>query len=375
MFFVLPSLSLPSFYPFYPLRFFPPTLLSSLSPTHSPSSFALAFVVVIFIIILSRHTVNMPKEGSQIHWMYRQLFVTPPPTTKGQVNLSGQVGIITGANAGLGLEASKQLLDLGLSHLILAVRDDKRGSVAKDDLLNAFPSARVEVWPLNLSSYDSVQAFARKCETLSRLDFCILNAGVFKTSLVINQETNHDEVVQVNYLSTALLTILMLPVLKAKRQSTTPGKVVIVSSETADWCKFKEQRSDPILPAFNVPKNFAMEERYYTSKLLEQLFLVELVKHVKNSDVVVNAVNPGFCYGSTLHTELTGVMGGVLSTFKRGVGRPTSVGARTLVNAAVVQGASSHGKYLGDCIIKPYVESIGRLVSLFLFLTLIASFL
>jgi hypothetical protein len=38
---------------------------------------------------------------------------------------------------------------------------------------------------------------------------------------------------------------------------------------------------------------------------------------------------------------------------KRVIGRSTKVGARTLVDSAVVQAQESHGRYLEDCKIKP----------------------
>lgn len=294
-------------------------------------------------------------EASQLHWAYRQFWVTPKAADPKKTNLQNQTGIVTGSNIGLGFEASKQLLDLGLSHLILAVRDEAKGRAAKEALTKSVArSVTIEVWKLDLSSYDSVTAFAKRCQSLHRIDFVILNAGVFKVNLEINQSTGHEEVMQVNYLSTALLTILLLPVLAAKKESTGKlGRIVIVSSETADWCKFKEQNSVPLLPAFNDPKMFEMQERYYTSKLLEELFLKQLVKYVPASVAVVNAVNPGFCYGSGLHREAGGVVGVIFTGFKRFIGRSTAVGARTLVDAAVVQSDESHGQYLGDCVVKP----------------------
>lgn len=295
-------------------------------------------------------------EGSQLHFFYRQFWVTPKAADPKKIKLQNQTGIVTGSNVGLGFEASKQLLALGLSHLILAVRDESKGKAAREALLQgAAPGVIIDVWKIDMASYDSVTAFAKRCQSLPRLDFVILNAGVFKVKLEINQNTGHDEVVQVNYLSTSLLTILLLPILKAKNGSSgrSTGRIVIVSSETADWCKFKEQDSVPLLPAFNDPKLFEMQERYYTSKLLQELFLKQLVKYVPASVAVVNAVNPGFCYGSGLHREAGGVVGVIFGGFKRFIGRAPAIGARTLVDAAVVQGDDTHGQYLGDCVVKP----------------------
>ena len=60
------------------------------------------------------------------------------------------MAIITGASSGLGFEASKQLLALGLSRLVVAVRSLERGEVAAQALRRAHPKAIIDVWPLNM---------------------------------------------------------------------------------------------------------------------------------------------------------------------------------------------------------------------------------
>ena len=293
-----------------------------------------------------------------LKFLYRQFFVIPPKASPQKNSLRGQTGIVTGSNIGLGLEASRQLLELGLSHLILAVRDRTKGANARAQLAQGAPQAKIEVWDLNLSNYASISAFTQKCATLSRLDFAILNAGILKTSMEINQSTGHEEVLQVNYLSTALLALQLLPILKNKSTGSKPSTLTMVGSETAEWAAFKEKDETPILAAFNDPKYFDLQDRYYTSKLMEEFFLVQLCHSLPNpSKVIVNVVNPGFCYGSGLHTEVTGALGVVFGIYKRLIGRSTSVGARTLVNAAVVQGRSSHGQYLSDCAPYKYVHA------------------
>src|SRR6187549_1095540 len=81
----------------------------------------------------------------------------PPPTT----NLSKHTAIITGSNTGLGYEAAAQLLGLKLSRLILAVRSPEKGEAAATNLRKLSPKATIEVWDLGMSSYDSIQTFAR----------------------------------------------------------------------------------------------------------------------------------------------------------------------------------------------------------------------
>src|ERR1700738_4397577 len=106
------------------------------------------------------HSYNM---GTYIRFLGRQLFTCPPalPTS---LDLTGQTGIITGSNVGLGLAAADQLLSHGLINLILAVRSVQKGDNARNSLLESHPSANTSVWPLDLNSYQSIKKFVERCK-------------------------------------------------------------------------------------------------------------------------------------------------------------------------------------------------------------------
>ena len=106
-------------------------------------------------------------------FLYRQFLVCPPkaPST---TSLRGKAGLVTGSNTGLGYQASAQLLALGLSHLILAVRSPSKGEAARKTLLASLPASvkppLVEVWEFDLGSYASVTAFVETSEKLRHSD-------------------------------------------------------------------------------------------------------------------------------------------------------------------------------------------------------------
>lgn len=110
-------------------------------------------------------------------FIYSQLFVTPAFPT---ASFAGQTVIVTGSNVGLGKEAARHFVRLGASTLILAVRNIKAGEEAKKDIeTNTKCGATViEVWTLDLASYDSVKAFAKRASQLPRLDVLCENAGI-----------------------------------------------------------------------------------------------------------------------------------------------------------------------------------------------------
>lgn len=114
------------------------------------------------------------------------------------LDLATQVAIITGANAGLGFESAKQLLALNISLLILAVRSVDKGERAALELRRQWPAARIDVWQLDMCSYDSIQAFAKRVDDdLPRLDIALLNAGLVTPEFRKVKETGHEESMQV----------------------------------------------------------------------------------------------------------------------------------------------------------------------------------
>ncbi|KAI1116254.1 NAD(P)-binding protein [Nemania sp. NC0429] len=286
----------------------------------------------------------------------RQLFVVPPPVQ--DVDLKGKAAIVTGSSSGIGLEISRQLLDLGLSRLVLAVRNEQKGQQAKTQLLDnrELPDSAIEVWKLDLFSYDSITAFAERAKTLDRLDIAVLNAGIFNQTFELSSvnSTSHEESIQVNVLSNTLLSILLLPVLRPKSPSNPPGRLVLVSSDVSAFAKFKERASQPLLPSLDKAEGFNGWERYCTSKLLGQLAISELARRVDPSATIITLPNPGLIYGTRLgQLSEPNIVDKIGNVIKRIFGRHVSVGTRTITAAAVKFGAEAHGQYVEDGKLEP----------------------
>ncbi|KAK5637400.1 hypothetical protein RRF57_013112 [Xylaria bambusicola] len=300
------------------------------------------------------------KEATISQYFYRQLFGKTPVLARKDVDLAGKTAIVTGSNTGIGLEAARQLLDLGLSKIILAVRDVAKGETARKELSAGRDRADIEVWSLDLASYSSILEFSHRAKTLDHLDIVILNAGLYKVTESFNTSTGFEEAVQVNYLSNVLLMCLLLPTLKKKAQMP-PARMVLVSSDTAAWVHFKP--TGPILASFKLKaEKWNMQERYGTTKLLGQMFVTILSKYVSPSIVTINASNPGFCYGTELQREGAGqFLGYVVAIITRLIGKPVTLGARTIVHAACNFGAEVHGQYVEDGEIRPKAAMIYQL--------------
>ncbi|KAI1199920.1 NAD(P)-binding protein [Nemania serpens] len=290
------------------------------------------------------------KQGTPLHYFYRQFTVTPAPVK--DVSLEGKTAIVTGSNTGIGLATSRQLLQLGLSQLILAVRNEEKGKTAAAKLttdLNLKPET-VQVWRLDLSSYDSVAAFADRAKSdLDRLDIVVLNAGMWSPlARVFNSQTGHEEDIQVNYLSTALLMILLLPIAKTKRANQPqPTHITLVSSEVAAFTNFKERNQVPLLAGLDAPGKVDPLDRMFISKLLGQIFLSKLCEVVPASVALINCASPGAVHDTEFTREVDHTFSGaLLKMIQRHVANNSDVGARVISDAVVSRGEETHGQFL-----------------------------
>ena len=176
---------------------------------------------------------------------------------------SGGTYIVTGANTGLGFEAAKHLVALGAAKVILGVRNVSAGETAKTKIEAATGTSNVaKVWALDLASYDSVRAFAKRAVTeLDRIDALIENAGVATHQRIMAE--GHLVDVTVNVLSTLLLGMLLLPKMSesAQRFGILPHLVVVTSTfsfdSEAEWNKIKD---DPLVKMDD--EKMAMTETY-----------------------------------------------------------------------------------------------------------------
>ncbi|OTB10572.1 hypothetical protein K445DRAFT_341462 [Daldinia sp. EC12] len=291
-------------------------------------------------------------EATLIGFVYRQ-FTTPKPVPA-ETKLTGQVAIVTGCNMGLGFEACRQFLRHELSHLIMAVRSQAKGDEAADKLRKEFPDSNISVWTVEMESYDSIRAFVERCATLPRIDMVILNAALMKMAHTTVSATGHEITVQVNYLSTALLSILLLPVLKSKKiaGAQKPPVLSIVGSDLAYRADIETK--GPILQQFDKPEGFGELLWYGRSKLLLTFFVAKLAEFVDADDVIINMPNPGTIKGTGFFRDFPTLAGKVVAVLHFIFGRRVDVGATTYLDATIARGKESHGSFISDWAIKPY---------------------
>ncbi|RFN43445.1 hypothetical protein FIE12Z_12324 [Fusarium flagelliforme] len=276
------------------------------------------------------------------HVIYSNLFVTLPyPETK--QDLSDKVIIVSGSNTGLGYESCQHLLRLGLGKLIMAVRNLDKGEEARSELLKLTKREpeSIEVWFLDMASYESVKKFAARANALPRLDVVLANAGL-ATSDEFTMVEDNERTITVNVISTFLLFFLLLPKL---RKSTYPGKFVIPNSATHYWAPYKEiipdGKTEPIFSRLNDPAKSDMANRYYVSKLIVLYLIREIANRLDGSEknnVIINTPNPSYCKSGLMREKADQVPPDFLA-------RTAEMGSRALVSG-VLAGRESNGKYM-----------------------------
>lgn len=143
-------------------------------------------------------------------FLHSQFLVTPPVPTQ---DCTGKTIVITGANTGLGKEAARRYVRLNCEKLVIACRSVEKGEAAKQEIESSTGRRGViEVWPVDLQSYDSVKEFCKRVKTLKRLDILVENAGV-ATGKYYNVGGN-ESTITVNVISTFLMALLLLPKLQ-----------------------------------------------------------------------------------------------------------------------------------------------------------------
>ncbi|KAF5363619.1 hypothetical protein D9756_000110 [Leucocoprinus leucothites] len=196
---------------------------------------------------------------------------------------------------------------------------------------------KAELWLIDLAEFSSVKEFAdRASKELERLDIVVLNAAIATLKYSVTKDSWETEL-QVNNLSLSLLALLLLPRMSdtAQKFNVLP-RMVVVSSDLHFWTNF----DDKVIGSPNVfsllsskeyctPKNFA--KRYVDTKLLNVFFTRGLNNRLKDRSIIVNTVNPAFCY-SELRREWTGLFNTI---FEWLFAWTTEEGSRQLVWASV----------------------------------------
>jgi len=198
-------------------------------------------------------------------------------------SMSGKICIVTGANSGIGKETALGLVQMG-ARVIMVCRNVEKGKAALEEIRREFGASQLDLLIADMSSQASVRALAEQIQRkYSRLDVLVNNAGGSARAPTLSAD-GIEMTLATNHLGAALLTLLLLDLLKA----SAPSRIVNVSSSEAQS------------PARLDTNDLQFERRKYSgiaayrqSKLLMNAFTFELARRLAGTGVTANCLHPG----------------------------------------------------------------------------------
>ncbi len=253
----------------------------------------------------------------------------------------GRTAMVTGANSGIGFHVALELARRGAA-VLLACRDQGRGTRARDRIAGQLPGAEVELVALDLADLESVERLAGQlADRAGGLDLLVNNAGVM--AVPRRQVTAQGFELQfgVNYLGHFALTGRLLPVLLDR-----PGSRVVTVSSIVH--RFGSIRLDDL----NSEHGYGRWRAYSQSKLAGALFTLELDRRLRaaGADTVSVGAHPGYTSTGLMHSGPQlgggGIIAHVMGAAAPFTGQPAALGALPVLRAATDPGARG-GDYFG----------------------------
>lgn len=212
---------------------------------------------------------------------------------------TGRVVVITGANAGLGLESAKQLARRG-AEVVMACRNEAKGQAALAEVRVVATGAQPSLVKLDLADLESVAAAADEIvERWPRIDVLMNNAGLM--AIPRREETAQGFEMQfgVNHLGHFALTMRLLPALlraEAPRVVALGSIVHYTGKIQIDDLNWERSR-------------YASWSAYSQTKLACMQFAFELDRRSKAAGLplIALAAHPGY---SSTNLQSTGPLAG-----------------------------------------------------------------
>ncbi|TDZ30386.1 putative oxidoreductase [Colletotrichum spinosum] len=204
-------------------------------------------------------------------------------------DLTGRVIIVTGGNAGLGLETIRQMAKHNPARIYLAARSKEKAEKAIENLKKEGSNAPITHLPLDLASFDSIKSAAKLfAESSDRLDLLVNNAGIMATPDGLTKD-GYEIQFGTNHMGHALLTQLLLPTLRKTAAAANPDvRVVFLSSGAEGWAPADTYRLDALRSEMpDVPSR----HRYGISKVANVHYAAALAE--RHREVKVVSVHPG----------------------------------------------------------------------------------
>lgn len=230
--------------------------------------------------------------------------------------MDGLVALVTGANSGLGLEVSRQLLRANAT-VVLACRDVAKCEAAAQTLraeaaaLAVMARPDVRVVHVDLSDLRQVGRAAQTLDAeLGALDLLVANAGVAAQFPLTLTPDGVEQTFQSNFLGHFALVTRLLPLLERSSQRRgAPSRVVHLTSGAHRGAPPGGVSGGLPLTLDGVNDDrVGAYARYGTAKLASLAFSAELSRRRRHRGLLSVAVHPGVVATSLLRRDNFGAM-------------------------------------------------------------------
>jgi NAD(P)-dependent dehydrogenase (short-subunit alcohol dehydrogenase family) len=223
---------------------------------------------------------------------------------------------VTGASAGIGLAAARELARRG-GRVVMAVRDPAKGERVLRAVVEA-SGGEAELAVVDVASRESVRAFARDLAARHpTLDVLVNNAGTWSERRRVGPD-GIELVWATNVLGYFHVTELLLPLLRA----AGTARVVNVASQLAGGLDLSDVQYER--------RPWSGRAAYAQSKQADRMLTWALARRLSGTGVTANAMHPGL-----VATEIFGKGGGPISlaasVYSKLRGRRPEEGADTVV--------------------------------------------
>lgn len=150
-------------------------------------------------------------------------------------DLTGRLAVVTGASDGIGRVIATRLAAAG-AEVIMPVRSAGKGESAAEGIRSGVTGAKVSTRTLDLSSLDSVMAFAAGLLDEGRpIGILVNNAGVMQPPARQVTKDGFELQFGTNHLGHFALTLGLLPLLREGRARVTHQTSIAARSGGIDW--------------------------------------------------------------------------------------------------------------------------------------------
>lgn len=191
-----------------------------------------------------------------------------------------KIAIITGANGGMGSTLVRDISKAGFK-VIMACQSIQRATPTFERLKKE-TQADIELWPLNLASFESIRNFVAEFQKqYQHIDLLLNNAGTLCHKPEQTAE-NYEKTVGVNYLGHYVLSHSLLPLM---------GKGTRVVNMVSLTVRYGHLKPTLFQPVDN--KNFNRFVTYSDSKKAFFYFTMDAAEAWADKGITVNCADPG----------------------------------------------------------------------------------